>query len=1335
MNETRRQFPRLMALFLAVILILSMAPGSVLAAETEPAEVEAVTEETIAETSSAVASDEIETKEPPPTDSEDPVSNPTETAECTDPQSTTETIEEVKENSSVSQEKENKLTTPVRLNTEAQYYDHYFALLHAAQENLSYHILTKDAAYQNPTIWAYPFEIDPDIPSIGFEIQLEGVNYVQETMVNPGAEVMIQVNGLFQNSNPQNIGIFDVSNDSWKPLVLDTYYSDSEASSFTFYAPEINSRFAIVELNSDAALYNTNYGSTIGNYVPMSVNNKSAWCVAGKNSFGFGNSATGTFDIHLVSKSSLDSGGKTVGYQDYVAAGCLEPQKAAPSITEGQIVTAAFGGDIGGWRSLSKSQRIKITGYMLYGVRYLSDYSFDNKLGHATIYSQNPVVNMAYAQQILIWSVVKGVDPNAALSKYANDVPAYGRRIMELASENPEKYDYENTVMLVGEGNSKQDLVIVLEPKKEKPPAGEVIVDKSVTGSNQLSGWQMELYNSYWEAESGINPVATATTDSNGRASFGNVLNGTYYVREADAYKQSGDLTYWTLSDKILTVTVNSNSAFAGTIHNSYAPNKSYGLHKSSKCSNAVAQQLKGNPFYSLAGAKYEVSLNGQRQEVLTTDESGNAKGSLSYPAGTKLTIQEIEAPAGYKLDSTVHTLLITEGDNVLEVQDEPLMDPPFALTKVDKDSVTPQGNASFQGAIFKWEFYNNDCWSGIPSCTWYFETNEKGVVDYSSSFLADGYSSDAIFLDNFGNPSLPLGSLKMTEIQNPLGYLVLPEPLKCRIMVDESSAAGVSNVFEEESLKYIQNISVGNFGVIESINKDLYGSIQVDKVDAVTGSVPQGNTNLQAVFQIVNRSQNAVKIQEFAAANPGEVCYEFTTDADGHFASGKIFPIGKYEITEKTAPKGYQLNKDWSQVFEVTENVNAFDFTASSGMACADSLELFGSITMDKLDMETGSVPQGDATLAGAEFEIINNSSHPISWQDRMVDPGQPLMTFKVDDTGHYSYQGLPMGSYYIQEITPPEGYLLDLVWMYDFSITPDNQDVVVHPDMTCQDQPVKGGIRVIKQDALHGGETSESDPLTGISFSVVNESKNPVVIDGTVYDPGEVVAELKIAWDGSKWSASTEQNLPYGTYSVTENEMFPGMANEWYKRNPEKHMVEVHGGDSLVEVTHTNEMVEGKIIIHKVDPVGTPLSGATFLLEWSDDHGQTWNPVTNSQVLVKGGCSAPELVDGKFTTGADGLVEFTKLYPSLKYRVTEVCAPEGYVLLRDYAYSDFPPEYEYVYEMTVHNSPGFTFPTTGSNSLQAFTMLGLALVSLALLAAGYYVVRKMVCSREDKH
>ena len=203
---------------------------------------------------------------------------------------------------------------------------------------------------------------------------------------------------------------------------------------------------------------------------------------------------------------------------------------------------------------------------------------------------------MAYAQQVIIWAAIKGVDPLTAASYYGSTVSSYASTIIDYAERNHENYDYDNTLILVGEGDSRQDVALILKAVFKKAPSGDVIAVKAVKGPMQkLGGWVMELYTSYANAEQGTAPLRSAGTDGNGKATFKAVPNGTYYLREAPASRQKNDLTGWTLSKKVLTVTVNGKNVTVTGITNLSIFSYPYFIQKVSGCSQAAQQQLTGN--------------------------------------------------------------------------------------------------------------------------------------------------------------------------------------------------------------------------------------------------------------------------------------------------------------------------------------------------------------------------------------------------------------------------------------------------------------------------------------------------------------------------------------------------------------------------------------------------------------------------------------------------------------------------------------------------------------------------------------------------------------------
>ena len=77
---------------------------------------------------------------------------------------------------------------------------------------------------------------------------------------------------------------------------------------------------------------------------------------------------------------------------------------------------------------------------------------------------------------------------------------------------------------------------------------------------------------------------------------------------------------------------------------------------------------------------------------------------------------------------------------------------------------------------------------------------------------------------------------------------------------------------------------------------------------------------------------------------------------------------------------------------------------------------------------METGlSAPQGGATLEGAVFEITNISSSPVLVEGKLYQPNEVVKTVTTGADGSITTAAdlLPYGSYHVDEVTAPDGYL----------------------------------------------------------------------------------------------------------------------------------------------------------------------------------------------------------------------------------------------------------------------------------------------------------------------
>lgn len=1005
---------------------------------------------------------------------------------------------------------------------------------------------------------------------------------------------------------------------------------------------------------------------------------------------GIGNSSTGALTYHWFWSDGwapgycLNSNKKWGGY-DTLIAGTDEyifENDTSPNSS---------------WCRLSLYQRNQIKLALLYGCRSGTGGIWDSDWGITTStptggFAQHPNPNaQAFAAtQLIVWEICNEVEAGTYVSRYFSKVQDWADQIRSDMASNPKKYDLDETLFYIGwsDSSSEQGIMMVHEDAiAYQKSTGNLTVTKTISGTGSVANWRMELYASQSAANSGSGYQAYAYTNSSGVATFSNLSQGTYYVREAPASRQDKvTTTGWTLSTSVLSGTVvadtttsvgtitntsprggitvrkglsstntsgklngwvfqvSTNSSFTNivktvttdasgyaytglvltpgiyyvreaplasqtrsdksqyTLDNSIVTvtvgtnvsvlaNNGSGytavntelckivLKKTIKASDECIAQIKGNALYTLAGAEYGIYLNGVYQETLTTDANGSATSSKSYPSGTTLTVKELKAPSAYKLDTTVYTVTTTSGNATVTVSDEPLFDPPFVLTKMDKNTTGAQGDATFQGAIFRWEYYDNYTWSGTAKRTWYFQSDAIGRAWYQSNYLAPGYKSDDLYVTPGGTNEIPLGSLQITEIKNPLGYTVLPQPLKCQIVVDASSAYGAKYVWDAASLAIMTDFANGNFGVEEPIDEALFGSVKIKKVDSLTGVALA-----DAVFEIINNSTNAVQVGDYAVAQPGEVCYELTTGEDGVADSGAIFPLGKYTVQEKEAPAGYMLNTSWTKEFSVTETTRDFDFT-----------------------------------------------------------------------------------------------------------------------DDPCADRPAQGGIRIEKMAKNSSGETITAADTAGIRFAVLNQEKT--------------VAVLTLNYEnGVAFVQTGEYDFPFGTYTVRELPAITGgnYANDYYLCAKDQ-TITIDGEHLMPSLTFVDELRPGKISVQKIDDEGYPLANAKFQLLYRTSENSAWQVVGTKEATTTAQIDG----DGCLITGETGVIEFTGLDPHWEYKLLEVDAPDGYQLLTRAAYEGKLPSDTVEVSLRVVNARIFQIPKTGGIGFGPWVLLIAGLYALSLSLA----------------
>ena len=620
---------------------------------------------------------------------------------------------------------------------------------------------------------------------------------------------------------------------------------------------------------------------------------------------------------------------------------------------------------------------------------------------------------------------------------------------------------------------------------------------------------------------------------------------------------------------------------------------------------SADATVTQGNSAYSLAGATYNVykgtSGTGSVVATFTTDEAGHATLSTPLEDGT-YSVKEVTPPKGYKLDTKVYTFTINGADTSLSVEDEPGT---LTLKLKKKDSQTgstPQGNATLAGAVYQVSY-------------------QKGGQTVTQELTSDVQG-------NLGTlEGLPLGTVTVKELTAPEGYRLDTEVHT--YTVDGSQLTG--DVYELE---------------VTDLEEDVQrGGLTIQKLDSETGATPQGDASLEGIsFEIVNNSTNPVVVNGNTAV-PGQVAMTITTNVAGVATTGEnTLPYGDYTVREVST------NDSMIQTF--TEEISVtIDSDGEMLEYEAENEVVRGGVDIEKQDSQMGSTPQGNSSFAGIDFEIINRSANPVVVDGQTYAVGDVVMTITTDESGRASIGNdvLPYGTYEVRESTTNESMLLTWVGQ-TVTVRQNGHSVAV----TAVDEVERGGLAVEKQDSITGSTPQGDADFEGITFQIINNSRNPVMVEGQKYQPGEVVKTLVTDAEGK--ASTSDDLLPYGEYILHES-----ATNESMLNTVPDQTVLIEDDGVIYEFTCPNEVVRGDVLIEKRDlesKLLTPLGGASLDGTLFEITNKSKNAVYVNGALYDPGevCATIEVKDGIAQTENRAL-------PYGTYEMQEVKPGEGYL------------------------------------------------------------------------
>lgn len=360
-------------------------------------------------------------------------------------------------------------------------------------------------------------------------------------------------------------------------------------------------------------------------------------------------------------------------------------------------------------------------------------------------------------------------------------------------------------------------------------------------------------------------------------------------------------------------------------------------------------------------------------------------------------------------------------------------------------------------------------------------------------------------------------------------------------------------------------------------------GGVTVEKRDSKTGERPQGDADFSGIqFEIVNKSKNPVEVGGKKAA-PDEVAMTITTNAQGVATTGpNVLPYGDYLIRESKT--NASMLKTFTEEIPVTvsENGKVYTFTADNDV-------VRGGIAVEKRDSQTGERPQGNADFSGITFEIVNSSRNPVEVGGTTFAPGQVVATLVTDESGYASTadDALPYGTYTVREVATNVS-MLHTFKEQTVPVTEHKKTYVV----TAENDVVRGGLSVEKRDSITGSTPQGNADFEGITFEIINDSRNPVIVNDKSIAPGEVA--LTLTTDSEGKASTAADALPYGSYVLHES-----ATNESMLNTAPDQPVEVTENGKVYPFYMDNEVVRGGVLIEKRDLESlllTPLGGASL-------------------------------------------------------------------------------------------------------------------------------------------
>ncbi len=611
-------------------------------------------------------------------------------------------------------------------------------------------------------------------------------------------------------------------------------------------------------------------------------------------------------------------------------------------------------------------------------------------------------------------------------------------------------------------------------------------------------------------------------------------------------------------------------------------------------------------------GAKFEVYLKSAgsyknakstEKDTLICDEFGYAK-SKDLPYGIYI----------------VHQIMGNEGVELMGDFD----------VKISENSKTYRyliNNSSFKALV---KIVKKDAETGeiIPVSGIGFKVWDKANNGYVSQIInyPTQVTIDEFYTDESGSLMMPselvYGDYELHEIQTADGYFlgtkVVPfsvDGTEKNITVEKFNIAQKGRISVKKMGKAFTNVAVASSAYT---NENGNMIVNPTTYSPIFSEVPLAD----ALFQII-ANEDIITADGTIRVRKGEVVAQLKTNENGYGTSDLLY-LGEYEIKEIFAPYGYVLNAE-SDFVELTYAGQEIEVRETVETAFENEYQNV-EISLEKW-LETD-----DLFGIGSDLEYTNIrfglfADEEIMAADGTVIPEGGLIAEVALDSDSKAVftEKIPIGRYYVQEISTDEGYVLNgEKYLVNFEYMGQECETVylsANDGISIKNHIIRGSVE--------GKKVSESDePLANAIFGLF-------AVDCTKFTT-ENAYLTAISDENGRFSF---ENIPFGKYAIREIEAPVGyvLSNEIFE-------VEVMENGQVIEIVAENKLIRGNVSVTKIDEEypENKLSGAEFTV-YADEEGTR------------------EI--GKLEEIDKGMYTFDNLEYG-RYFLKETVAPDGFVL-----------------------------------------------------------------------